>query len=154
MKKIIFLLVAVVLLTGCSEALRTQAETEQVRAETEQIKAKTDQETQGQVMQNLTALVESLSDALDAERERSEALEEKYHELALEAIKAKRPTVWPWVIVAIVSLVCAGGVALIALRKRGERVVMIASPQGGQWLPQQSETLDIVPSEQKELVLE
>jgi uncharacterized protein YceK len=153
MKKLTFFLVAVMLLTGCSEAMQTKAETEQVKAQTEQIKAKTEQETQGQVMRNLTALVENLSDALDAERERSEELEEKYHELALEAIKAKRPTVWPW-IVSGVSLLCVGVVAFIALGRRGERVVMIAPRPAGQWLPQQSETLDIVPSDQKELVLE
>ncbi|WP_296895892.1 hypothetical protein [Thiohalocapsa sp.] len=156
-EKIILVIAIVALLaSACTpEAERIEAEAELVEAETEQIETETAQETQRALMARLDELIESLRETLREERSRSRQLEDKYHELALEAVKDDRRPIWPWVLVSVISLLCTGAVTFMALRKPDYARIVVIESGGAGWLPEPSvDVIDLATVQRREIVVE
>ena len=156
-EKIILVIAIVALLaSACTpEAQRIEAEAELVEAETEQIETEAAQETQREIMERLAELVESLRESLREERSRSRELEDKYHELALEAVKGDRRPIWPWVLVSVISLLCTGAVTFMALRKPDYARVVVIESGGAGWLPEpRGEVMELAAVQRHEIVVE
>lgn len=153
---ILVITIVALLVAACTpEAQRIEAEADLVDAETEQIETETAQETQRELMERLDELIASLRETLREERGRSRELEARYHELALEAVKGDRQRIWPWVLVSVISVACAGVVTFIALRRSNYPQIMVIDAGGGGWLPEpRSDVIDLARVQRREIVVE